>query len=344
MEAGETTPQGEGEAVCWDPARFVRSFDIQEARYSRGFLRCRPERWFPAFGAQWLPLAHSLGAELRLVEVKPLLVMPRGLDAAFAGSVDGEPIAVLFDADSSRAMLEAVVPGSSRSGSDVVLEYIARRLLGTLALSWSGPESSRVQFHPEMNPFEAVPAGGVKCTFIVNNAYATLWIALGRQLLDRLDGLWRRQVQSVARRVESEVLARIEVAQLAVPPSMLGDYTRPGAIIDLEIQASDSAVIRSDGRAWLPARIVAVDKFLGFEVTQGPIVPAQLPEGTTRLSIEFGTVTLDAQSAAEIAQVGAVWQSTIPLSSEVNLVVNGERVGGGTLCVYEGRFAVRIPR
>ncbi len=44
--------------IAWDPFRYLRRMDNKEVELSRGFLRSRPEKWLPGFGAQWLPLAH----------------------------------------------------------------------------------------------------------------------------------------------------------------------------------------------------------------------------------------------------------------------------------------------
>lgn len=327
----------------WDPKRSVRSFDPAEARFSRGFLRSRPERWFPAFAAQWLPLAHSLGAELRLIEVKPLLLAPRGLDHGFAGTVDDEPIGIFLDADSMRVIIDAVSPGGTPAAQSVVLEYLARRFLSSLAVAWSGAESSVVQFQSEVDPFEIPQHGAVKLTVMVNNNYCTVWVGLGRRLIERLDGLWRRQLHSNVRKGDSGgSLLRMEVAQLAVPPSTLTDYTKPGTVIDLETLVSDSITLRVDGKPWMPSRICDVGGKLGFEILPGPVSVPTLPEGTTRLSIEFAEIPFDANSLAELGQVGAVWQTAIDLGNQIVLTINGEPIARGTLCVYEGRFAISV--
>lgn len=331
-----------GALIPWDPKRFVRKFDSSEVKFSRGFLRSRPEKWFPAFATQWLPLAHSLGVEIRLVEVKPVLVMPKGLEAGFAGRVDDEPIGMFLDSESTKVVLDALCPGAVPHARDIVLEYLARRFLSSLALSWSGPESSTVQFDQEMNPFDVPETGTVKLTALVNNNHCTVWIALGRRLVERLDGLWRRQVHSSSKLNEKEMSLHIEVAQLAVPPSMLVDYMKSGATIDLEVLLTDTVTLKLGNRPWLPARLCDVSGKLGFEIISGPISTPALPDGTTRLSIEFPKLTLDSLTVSEIGQVGAIWECPTALENRVDMVINGERVAGATLCTYEGRFAVSV--
>ncbi|RMG42586.1 MAG: hypothetical protein D6719_06105 [Candidatus Dadabacteria bacterium] len=326
----------------WNPTEYLRKVDEWEARLSRGFLRCEPAKWFPGYATSWLPLAHSLGIEVRIRETKPVLSAPAGLDTAFAATVDDEPLGLFMDASSTRVLLDAVVPGASSQASDVVLEYLARRFISSLAITWSGPESSVVLFDSEINPRAIREAGAVKVTIEVNGNRIVLWLALGRVLVERLDGLWRRQVQSVSRLPHAEKLVRIGIAQLAVPPAMLGDYLKSGTIVDLEVPVSDTVVLRTEGTDWLPARLCEVDGKFGVEVVTGPVSPSSLPEGTTRLAIELGTENIPAGVSAELSQVGAIWQTAIPVADRVQLVINDEKVGEARLCVYQGRFAINV--
>lgn len=328
--------------TAWDASRYVRKIDSRESRYSRGFLRCRPEKWFPGFPTHWLPLAHSLGVELKATEVKPALGLPVGLEISFGGTVDGEPVRVAIDTASSRILLNAIVPGTSPIGSEIVLEYLARRFLASLAMSWSGPQSSVVQFDSQAVHRETDISGAVKFSGTVNGEAVTVWLALGKSLVERLDGLWRRQVQSTVKPQEAGTGVNIEISQLAVPPTLLVEYLKSGTVIDLEVPVSDSVTLRLGGKAWQAGRLCDVDGKIGFETLPGPVSAPVLPEGTTRLSIQFGSVTLDASAIAEMAQPGAIWTSAIPLSDAVQLVINGEKVGAATLCCYQGRFAITV--
>ncbi len=147
-EAQSNKPTG-NTLTPWEPQRYLRRVSAQQVKFARGFLRCRPERWFPGFAAQWLPLAHSLGIELRIVEVQPFMGVPRGLDHGYCATVDGEAMAILLDIASAKVLRDAFVPGAPDSSHPVMIEYLARRLLSSLALSWSGPQASAVRFGDE---------------------------------------------------------------------------------------------------------------------------------------------------------------------------------------------------
>lgn len=328
--------------VAWDPERALKSMDANEVRLSRGFLRSRPERWFPSFAAQWLPLAHSLGVEMKLVEVRPVLKGPASYSRVYAASIDGEPLAMVCDEGTFQNILEGVVPSSIPAGTEIVAEYLARRLLGSLALSWSGPESTVVHFDLALDISKINFLAAVKITFSLNSKVCNVWMLTGRVLVDRLDNLWRKQIRSSAKMGDQTQELHLELVQLAVPPSTLVEYLHPGAKIDLELALTDQIVLRHQGRSVYSGRLGTLGANFGLEILAQPPLTPSLPEGMTRLAVEFGQLSLDPQVLAECAQGGAMLDTRIALSNRVNMCVNQEVVGSASLCSFEGRFAIRV--
>jgi hypothetical protein len=294
-------------------------------------------------------MAHSLGVEIKVSAVEPVIFSgsgaksrPADLKLGYAATVDDEPFAIHLDGKSAQVLADAFVPRAGQPGMELTLEYLARRLLGSLATSWSGPESSVVQFNADNDASRISGAGWVKLELQINGSPATVWLLCGKVLVERLDGLWRRQVRSSARQHEHTIEAGLEIVQLAVPPAMLVDYTTSGTVVDLEIGVSDHVTLRSQGKPWMPARIFDVGGRFGVQIVSSPLPSAALPEGTTRLSIQFGTVRFDAATASELVQPGAMYETDLAVSDSVNLVINNEKVGSARLCVFEGRFAMTV--
>ena len=128
MSNGLPQDENPGGLVVWDARRYLRSVGSLEVRLSRGFLRCRPEKWFPGLAGHWLPLIHSLGIELKIQEIKPVLTLPAGLSFGYCGSVDDEPFGVFGDHEGVRAILAAVGGAVVPQAGEVLAEYLARRL------------------------------------------------------------------------------------------------------------------------------------------------------------------------------------------------------------------------
>jgi hypothetical protein len=149
-------------------------------------------------------------------------------------------------------------------------------------------------------------------------------------------------VHSTARAVEAGSEVALEIAQLAVPPSMLGDYLRSGTLIDLEARAGDALTLRTGTKAWQIARGCLSNGNYAFEMLPSSGSFPSLPEGTTRLSISLGAARLEGTVIAELGQPGAMWETGIAATDRVDLLINGEAVGEGRLGLYEGRFAVTV--
>lgn len=338
------TPYEQSAAIGpWDPRRYAREVGSEEIRWSRGFLRCRPERWFPGFAAHWLPLAHSMGLEMRIAEIRPALDVSAALTHGFRARVDGEPLVVAIDDESFRVLVPALCAAAHEQASQTVFEYMARRLLASLNLSWSGPASSTIEFEGPLSEADRQYAGAVKVAVQINTSACALWVLLSEQLVERFDGLWRRQVHSAARiPADDGSPLRIEVAQLGVPANEIGGYLRPGSDIDLQVLATDTVILKLGIRPWLPARLANVEGELALEMVPAPLPVHNVPDGSVRLSIEFGQMKLASTDIAEISQPGVIFRTAIPLSDRVQICANGEHVADGQLALYEGRLAVRV--
>jgi flagellar motor switch/type III secretory pathway protein FliN len=339
----DITTAGEGHDVqLWEPQRVLRRVNPLDAKLSRGFLRCRPEKWFPAFSTHWLPIIHTLGMEARIQEIKPVIAKPPVGDVAFVGSVSGERIVISMDHAAADALSDELVPGAGEKSSKVVLEYFCRRFLASLALAWSGPESATVTFDRDADVSDVQIVGSVRVGFTVNTVPFTVWIGLGPKLVEMLDGLWRRQVQTLSKVATRGASLRLEIAQLGVPPQMLAEYLTKGTVIDLEVKASDTITIKVGDKPWMPARLVDVGGKIGCEMTPGALTVPQITEGATQLSVEIGSLSVDAAQIAEVSQAGSILTTEFPVSGIVQLVINQERVAEARLCMYEGRFAIEV--
>jgi flagellar motor switch/type III secretory pathway protein FliN len=237
---------------------------------------------------------------------------------------------------------DELVPGSGPRAASIVLEYFMRRFVGSLGLSWSGPEATTVTFARGVDVSMVPVVASIRISCTVNTVPLTLWVGLGPRMAETLDGLWRRQVQLLSKVSGGNSVVRLEVAQLGVPPQMLSEYLTKGTVIDLEVKVSESITIKVGTKPWMPARLVDVDGKLGCEMTPGALTVPQIAEGATQLSVEFGSLEVDASQLAELSQGGAILTTALPVSGLVNLVINQEKVAEARLCVYEGRFAIEV--
>ena len=342
MSLGQSEQIDSPKLIPWVPQQTLRMYDSDQVRFSGGFLRSRPERWFPGFSAHWLPLAHALGIEAQLVEIKPLLIVPPALEYLYAGEIGDESIAVGVDEESAKVIAEAIAPGSREDAARVVIEYIMRRFLSTAAMAWSGEEASSVRFFAERDPLALTQIGSIKLTVMVNSYYCTVWTVLSQGLVARLDGLWKRQANAQARSDQSSGTIQVEVGQLSVDPTSIDEYVRAGAIIDLEVPVSDQVILRMDGKPWISSRLGLVNNAFAFESTSAPSFHQPVAGGLTSISIQLGEVSISPESVTELSQPGTIVQSALAADNRVKLRVQQNLVAQGTLCTFEGRWAVLV--
>lgn len=338
----EDTGNNQVTLSVWDPAQQLEHCDSLSVRYSRGFLRSTPEKWFPGFDMQWIPLIHSLGVELSIVGVEPIIEARHDSEYAYIGSIDDEPLCVFFDDSSVSHITEAVIPQAQLKAKEVVLEYLAMRLITSLALSWSGPESSLVRFEPDMDPHRVRGVGGVRLKLMMNGNPVTIVIIVGKIMLEKMDSLWRKQLHNKLTEEAKPFTAMVELAHLTVPPTMLSNYVKSGMSYDLETLVSDSVTILANNKPWIQTKLGIVDGSFCVETQNPKVQKDKLPTGTTRLSFVLGSVEVDPKTALELRQVGAILNTGIPVSDKVAIMVNGEKVADATLRSYQGNFAVSV--
>ena len=328
----------------WDPYQQLSQLTRAEVDYSRGFLRCAPQQWFPGLAAQWLPLSHALVVELRVQEVKCLLKIPAELSPqiAYQGSIDEENVALMMDDHAMRVILNAASPDGLDVAHSIVLEYLVRRILTSLALSFSASEPSIFKFEKLVDPATVEGAGLVRVSVQINNENCAVWFSLGPRMVERMDGLWRRHLLSRSRGGEGEGEYLVELAQLGVPPAQVAQYVRSGAVIDLEVPLSDRVVLRRRDGGAFPARIAGVGDELTVELQPGSAPLPAVGAGMTRVSVCFGRLSMSAADFTELQQPGAISTTGIALSDNLQMVINGERVADVLLGIYQGRFAVQV--
>lgn len=327
--------------IQWDPQEALESCSSEEVLFSRGFLRCKPEKWFPGLGAQWLPLAHTFDRPFEVIGLKPTMKLPNITGLVSVALVDNEPLGLYIENTQKEVLLETILPKSHFVAKEVGADYLARRLLMTLVSSWSGPAVNDIEIDAPSEFDPALFAGAIEISVSFSDSQFELWLLLSRKHVEMLDGMWRRQTSSFKRIAGSSDL-RIQIAELAVPEAMIAEYTRTGAIIDLEVPEKRTATLLRGDVPWHKIELARLENSFGMQVLEDANAESALPPGTVRLSIELGHFSGEPEHLAEFSQVGAMMASPVPLTNRIEVRAGGEIVAVGRLCLYQDRFAATI--
>lgn len=318
------------------------SIDPDQTQLPKGFLKSKPSSWFPHLASEWLPLAHSLAVDLRVIDATTASKLPDDLDLGYGLSVNQEPCAIFFDNELIRLALEIVVPGSIAEARDIVLEYFGRRFVSSVKSTWIGRTDQTILFDKRIDPFTIDIKGAISLTISINGVTCKVWIGLGAQLVQEIDTTWRRQISGTTKNSEGLQDVYFEIAQLAVPPSELITYTQSGTKIDLEVPVSDTVTIRTIEKPIFVGKLKQSKGNLVVETSSLTPTQAILPEGMTRLSIILTKLSVESSVIQDNQFIGAIWETGAMLSGTVSMMLNNEIVGQGVLYEYEGRFALSV--
>lgn len=330
----------------WSPREHLESISGEEIAWSNGFLRSHPEKWCLGLGEQWISLYSLFGVDIRIGDVTPLIGKPCEDTVCFKSSIGEEDACLSFTAATIECLVKELQPRvSSKTAAQIFVDYIAQRFLVSLTQSQTVIDSARCRFFGRYLPSDCTLRAGVRVAFTLNTIPCGFTLYLSDRIIERVDGLWRRQIHSASKNgltFNPNDLLHVEIAQLGVPPHIVPEYLKKGAVIDLEKKVSDIVTLRLGHKPLLSAKLLRSENGLACKTIPGMPRVQSLPEGTTRLSIECGRRELEASNLSELQQAGAVISLGEALSSQVSLCINQEKVGEAKLCLFDGRFAVEV--
>ncbi|MCB0322883.1 MAG: FliM/FliN family flagellar motor switch protein [Bdellovibrionales bacterium] len=348
--------QGEGriadhdtaEMIPWDARVALEHVSPEEARFSRGFLRASPGAWCAGLAEHWLPLFYTLGSDLTLRSVQRQFELPDQVFRCTAVEFDGEPGCIGFDARTCRRLAEEIVPGIEGVAADMLLEYLERRLLASLALAWCGSEPLSCSYLGARETSEVVCSGWIGLELELSGIPVSVWFGCGPRALDVLDAQWRARLLESDRERGGNPLGdqihsvSVELAQLAVPPAMLIDYMRPGTLIDLEVPVSTEVQIKIDGALWAAGTLCQFDGAVAVRIHDTTPEERPHPEATTLVRVQVARTELDEAGIVEHAQVGAILLCDSHVSNRAAVIISGENVASAAVVELDGRFALQI--
>ncbi|MCB0328880.1 MAG: hypothetical protein KDD70_04435 [Bdellovibrionales bacterium] len=364
---------GDGEFLPWNPHQDLPVVEQVELEFSRGFMRCKPELWFPGFAAHWLPLLHTLGLQVEVQSVRPKLDLQREpLDTSgaqtFVGTINGEPLALIIPTDTFEFISRVQVPGGNLTAKHLVVEYFSRRFLTSLVHSWSANEDGEFRLESEMTVAPKQFLGGVEIVFRVNGELCEVLVALGRGLLDRLDQLWISQVTQGSGVASGAFPLKLVLGHSFVSPSELEDTLVVGKSLPIEIGGTEECFLYLNEEPWMQGRLCA--KAQGLSGAEDPIAGGDSlveeqgtkegellfqtsrevmdrhagPPGTTQLSFELGSSHINKLEMMLLSQGNALYELPHIDPRQVHILIGGQKAASGELVSYDSQVFVRVHR
>ena len=336
------------ELQAWEPRESLAEVSAEVARYSRGFLLASSRDFFRGLSELWMPLFQSLSLDISVVSFETSFVVPDEISRSVRFSVLDEDAHILYVDGSENVVAESISPGVIGSAKAMVLEYIERRLLSTIAMAWSGSEAISCSYKGISSPAELSGSGVARLVLDCGGQPIELRFLFGPNNVDAIDSFVRRGAIDRWRAEHHESLSdavhqvSIELAELAVPPALLIDYMRAGTVVDLEVLVSTSVSIRVDEVLWAEGVLCRYGEDFAVEITSLSPAPRAESEGTTRVRVQVASTEMDETDLIEHWRVGAILVTDSTVQSNASLIISGENVATALVAAVDGNFVLHI--
>lgn len=315
----------------WDPKK-LGGVDQRTVEWSKGFLRCQPLKWFPDLDRDWRTFCLALGWESSIAKLESSLTIPTYAQERFFASCQGEPMAVVLEKHGAAQLGEMFMQSPQPQIRALGLGYLARRLLARMSKSWVGGEPLSLLVDTELTALDSFFSASINFTIRVNARSIEGAFLLGPRMVGLLDGLWRRQLRSGTQTDIATGPLQLLAAELRMIPLELPNALQPGNVISLGRASTEPFYLARGSGSRIPVALYAgqdgnfVVRSAG---TQEPATP--LGNQHARVLFVFGELEIDPSAIAELHQVGAYLESTLPLTAEVTILVSGEHAGRALL-------------
>jgi len=337
------TPQVEllesGDGVSpWEPERSVPTFGLQEIRFGRGFLRADYLKIFSGLRAMWVPIFTANEVKFSITRVDADFQFPGELEHLFVAKADGETALIGIDRSSFETIGELFVNSTDRFGGSVLVDYLARRLLLTLARSWNASSApSELVFFGEADIGEVEIEGHLAIQCHTAAGDLSVHLGLGPELLQKLDLLAREQLTSSMNPSTRGRKHQLVIELGALDPAALRGSLEPGALIRTTLPHDSAVAIRfPDGTAMSGV----LGQFNGRFAVQSLGEPVQRNEKAVVLELARGEIT--EEDLGLLRQPGAIFLSKTIVSGGASMMQADRLIARTSLGVLDENLVIAI--
>jgi hypothetical protein len=327
----------------WNAAEDLPLISPEAIRFSKGFLRSKPEVWFPGFAAYWLPLLHTFNLRQDAVETIPLLDLSSMKGITFYGSLDGEMLTLVISESLFDFIARVELPAASQTAKHLFIEYFARRFLTSISSSWSAQEGAVFQFHSDLGSPPVHCSAGVRLNFRLNGEMLSLIVGMSQGLLEKIDQLWITQTLQGVANIDDSAHIRLVFGSTQLVPSEVGEVLSSGQTVPINSGGSEKILLLLEDRPWLEGRLVRDEGGIAFETIREVEQLEEIEEGMTSVSFELGEIEMSRRDIHLLAQPGALHQFPhIADQPKAHVYIADKKVGEGALLAYESQLFVKL--
>ena len=338
---GKLEQISESELSKWEPRNLLEEPSPHEIYYSQGLLRIDYTKWFSDLASDWLPLFHALGTTVSSVSCSTHFEFPSDLVRVTPLEINGEIAVIGLSEVAENKLVSQVTELGDEISSDILLEYLERRLTSTLSTSWSGPgELKCLNISPDAA--EAVEVVSCVCiSFEIEGSSAEVWLGIGPKLTEFLDTSWKKRTAAITF-LEGLNQISFRLAKLKVSPSQLIDYIRAGSVIDTEHVVGGEVEILLNRKLLAKGTLCQSEGRFAVKIESLVEESDDSNESFTSLELEIAGLEFDGATAVPGVQEGSYLISNTAVSNTALMLVSGETVAKATIGQLNGTYALHV--
>jgi hypothetical protein len=336
-----------GDILPWQPKEALALIEPKQLRYSGGFLAAQPNLWFSELRQNWSKFADHLGKSLDVKGVQTIAELPDNLSHYYTISINSEPAVIGIKADDVSTLVGLLQDSPPALAGEIFLEYLVRRFVSSLQKSWNQKDSALNCYYVQSGRVPSlVVDGAIHIEVMLGHDLLPIWIGLSPVTVDKIDHIWKQKQAPETLDVASEgqeiVAIEVNLVELAVPPSLLIDYLRTGAVIDLAVPISSNVLLRVEGIGKVLGELVRFGENYAIKIVGEVEEEASLPPGTTRLGVEIANIKIARARFLDILKSKGCFQTAEAVTNNVSLKIGDEEVAQGVVAVLDRRFVLKV--
>ena len=320
----------------WD----VPEVNPQEVNYFAGFLSSKPDQWFPAFNTHWNNFFKKFSINCEIQSTIPFIGNDAVSNYGWVSHYGNEKIAFVLDSKEAFAASALFQPSITSQYSKVFQEYLVRRFMKSLSLSWAASGEQDLKFDGEGKVFLEDYSAGVRVKAMLNSVPIEFDILVQVNFLNHLDGIWRRQTASLVGDSKIGELD-LEFTSLNIPVNDVSKYIQGGVEYKIK-EVNDHNILLVNGADIVTsAQILNSDGRFAIKILGSENKKRREIDGVW-LSIVIGKFEPTTADIPGLNTPGALIPTGIQASGNVIIKVANEEVAKGQIEKRDNSYYVKV--
>lgn len=261
---------------------------------SKGFISADLSVIFSGIADSWISFTQALGGSLRFEKISKHDYFPENLNRVISFEYAGEKGVIGYDAITQEAIALLLSPQITEDALDIALEYLELRLLTLLSKTLKLQGEDKFYYSDNDHTEEVEIVGAVNLELLLGNKKGSIWFGLGKNLVEKISVYWLENylteigASNLGVEIKKDNVLTLVLDGLGITPADLIDYTRVGAIIDLDRPFSNLAILRLNQKDFAEVELMILETEIVCLIKKMLVIEDEDFKQIPTLTVELG--------------------------------------------------------